>query len=303
MCNNFKRQHEYKIWRCEDKMFIIACLRKLIQTLIRRHLKRVKGKKSKKNKQEIKVREKFDLTLFDNKQRKIIEQGLIDGVDVSVYAKKKFKAEQMLILYYTLMLNVDTKDICNFSLSAMEMEYQLYIALINRYLGKDYLFRLLRGKYSLEDTFIQKKIREDMSTALGDAYSLSAVTLLAETSEEEVELLESRKEYLNLLRQLAIDRHINPNIIVLDTIETMDAMYDMEVKKIIDSEVYYVDIQDIDSLTTEPKREEILNRKDKESQVEPCLLFLENKLKAKAYIMRRDDECYLYSDGFIMLKL
>lgn len=303
---NFKKQQEYKIWRCKDKMFIIACLRKLIQTLIRRHLKRVKGKKSKREekKHEIKLREKFDLTIFNDKQKKVIIQGFDDGVDVSIYAKKKYSAEQMLILYYALMLKVDTKDISNYALSPIEMEYQLYIALINTYLGKDYLFKLLRGRYSLEDTFIQKKIREDMAVAMSDAYELSAVTLLAETSEEEVDILQKRKEHLQLLRKLALDRHINPNLISLDTIENMDKVYKHEVSRIIERESFYcVDIEDIDTLSVKPEREEILKRKDIESHLEPCLLFLENEFHSEAFILRRENECYLYGDGFVMLRL
>lgn len=303
---NFKKRQEYKIWRCKDKMFIIACLRKLIQTLIRRHLKRVKGIKSEKNEKntEIKLRERFDLTPFNKKQKKVINQGIEDGVDVSIYAKKKYSAEQMLVLYYASMLKVDTKDISSYTMSPIEMEYQLYIALINRYLGKDYLFKLLRGRYSLEDTFIQKKIREDMAVAMSDAYELSAVTLLADTYEEEVDILQKRKEHLQLLNKLALDRHINPNLINLDKIENMDKVYQREVSLIIDRESFYcVDIEDIDTLSVKPEREEILKRKDIESHLEPCLLFLENEFHSEAFILRREDECYLYGDGFVMLKL
>lgn len=287
-------------------MFIIACLRKLIQTLIRRHLKRVKGIKSEKNEKntEIKLRERFDLTPFNKKQKKVINQGIEDGVDVSIYAKKKYSAEQMLVLYYASMLKVDTKDISSYTMSPIEMEYQLYIALINRYLGKDYLFKLLRGRYSLEDTFIQKKIREDMAVAMSDAYELSAVTLLADTYEEEVDILQKRKEHLQLLNKLALDRHINPNLINLDKIENMDKVYQREVSLIIDRESFYcVDIEDIDTLSVKPEREEILKRKDIESHLEPCLLFLENEFHSEAFILRREDECYLYGDGFVMLKL
>lgn len=192
-------------------MHIVACLRMIFQRIVKAIFKRRVVERA----NEVILREKYELMGFSNKQMNVIDRGLLAGVDVSVYAKKCFNDNQMKVLLCGLLMEVDVKEFAHFSMSSLEMEYHLYMKVIDTYLGADYLSVLLsKGEHTIADKYIKDIIERDLKQAFNEVASTNA---LPERSAENI-------EYTRLCNNLKI-RGIKSKALRLDTISNMRIMY------------------------------------------------------------------------------
>ena len=157
--------------------------------------------------------------LFSKEQEEVINQGIAYGYNMKDIAKVKYSAKQMTILLHAKMLDVDYSDFSAYTMSPLEMEYHLYLATIDRYLGNSYLKNLFQGgKYSIGDPKIKRALDKALEQQL-EAYSEIASSNTLEITEE------SCGKIYALLRQLCNQRGIDTRKINLGTVEEMKHTY------------------------------------------------------------------------------
>lgn len=193
--------------------------------------------------------------LFTKEQLFVIDKAASYGCDVSKIAKPKYTANQMKILTYADMLNIDSSEFNSFSMPAQEMEYHLYLATIDKYLGKNYLKNLLNhGKFSIGDSVIKKVIDEALKSELS-AYSEIAASEIVSIGSQ------SMSKAFAVIQQLCVDRGIDPNRIQRTTVEDMLDQYDVLVAENLKKKVikdieelnsnYSINVNDLEGLTYE----------------------------------------------------
>lgn len=208
---------------------LLRFLRKLLQKI----LCKIHGGKKAKGEVHLENK-KFSAEkrcMFSSEQLLVIDAAVAKGYDISSFAKAKYSANQMKVLYYAEMLDIDSSDFNSFSMSPMEMEYHLYLATIDKYLGKGYLKHLLNnGKFSICD----KKIKEMIDKALEQ--ELGAYDEIAVTETKEIAAESAGKTY-EILQQLCVDRGIPVSSLRKTTIEDMLDQYDKLVDLCISKKV------------------------------------------------------------------
>lgn len=263
-------------------MYLITCLRKFIQKIIDILLSKLKHTKP--------VSISLNTSLFSKEQLYWIDKGLAAGIDVSIYAKTKYTADQMKIILYALLLEVPVDDIANYCLSGTEMEYNLYRACIEKYLGKDYLEKILKkGKYSIADKWIQTLIKEQLEQALSEV----ACTTQAIESEE--------SKHLQKLRDRCTHRNINPYKITLDSIVDMNCRYRQEEAILRNS--YLSTAIDICNLPKSYRISEIKTNDNLTEDDIPVYIYEGSKLIATYYTVVSYNSILLLGRGLLPLKL
>ena len=128
-----------------------------------------------------------EASLFNSKQREVVNRGIALGFDMRDVMKPKYSAEQMLVLLYAKMLDVDNHTFNSYVLSPEEMRYNLYVQTAEKYLGKQYLERMLmKGNSSIADDWIKKEIDSALSHAFKARQEAAATTAIKELGPQKV---------------------------------------------------------------------------------------------------------------------
>ena len=194
-------------------MKIFEIIKQVITMIIRKVLKKKINKNNSMEPAKMNTGKRY---LFNEKQLIVLDRGAELGFDIEDIAKTKYKAEQMLILLYAKMLGINSSSFNSFSMSAIEMEYNLYLATIDKYLGNKYLKRLLNeGKFSIQDAKIKSIIDEELLKHLDSYQEIAASSL---TVNEHTEKQQYNIEYYNMLVKMCKDRDIPFNNLRLGTV-------------------------------------------------------------------------------------
>lgn len=271
-----------------------------IKNLFKRLLSRI-IKKRKEEASEIVLSKDIE-DKFDGKQKKVIAECLQLGLDISKVAKKKYSAQQMLIIMYGMLMGLDTSPYESFVMTPLEMEYHLYQEAIDKYLGKNYLLRLLnQTNGTMLDDFIKRKIDKDLQESLSAAFEM-APTLLEEHKEFEERTEED--DFYDVLVQMCKDRGLDYNRINKGTIPMMTYDYERlekELAKVLDGRS--APLKKMNDYKLEPSLLSVLKNKEIEDRVEPVSFYLKGKHITDYYRVYDGIHVYLYRKSFITIKI
>ena len=271
--------------------YFIQILRRVISRVIRRQ-------------QRAMTTVKFDTgrrCLFNDKQLYVIDYGVRLGLDINRYAKPKYTGEQMRVLMYAQMLNIDDTPFNSYSITAHEMEYQLYLAAIEKYLGKGYLRKVLKSEHG---TLTDNRIRLILDKALSE--SLSALQEVAVT---EFLIPELRKHdckdasyVYNTIMHLCKDRCIpTSDVKYSDNIDALYKAYEQAftVRLCIESH-NIIRIKDLNALgELQPPLKDCLQRRDLLDTIEPVYI-VNGNTRDKYYLNIIGDILYLSNQDTIL---
>lgn len=208
-------------------MYLITCLREIIMGIIRQLFKRRMREDS--NLSEV---VKYEREKFTNGQRAIIDRTLKIGLTESQVdklrkiIKPKYSEKQMILLCYGVMLDIDVSKFSSYCLSPTEMEYNLYLSCIDRYLGKNYLSNLLeKTKLTIADRAIRDKLAMELTMKFKEHFeeiSATKVNLIEDKQEESDEV---RLAMYESLKSKCINRDINPSTLEVASIEDMKSRF------------------------------------------------------------------------------
>lgn len=271
---------------------VITLLKNIISKLIRSLIK--KKKTNELTRAKVTSGERF---IFNEKQLTVLDRGTELGVNVKDIAKTKYSAEQMLILLYAKILNIDYSGFNNYTMSAIEMEYNLYLATIDKYLGNKYLKNLLQeGKFSIQDEGIRKLIDKELLEQL-DTYKEIACSKITVVDFSDKHC--NNTEYYNKLKRMCKDRNIDGSNLKLSSEIKMNKVYkSLENKKILSCKHNIADISKNKFMFKySPSIKDIFSRDKPLDRLNPVKIYTnEQKLIDKYYQINVEDAIYLYSE-------
>lgn len=279
-------------------MKIFEYIRKLFRKIL---LKLIKEKK-KESANKIVVLDKSIEEKFNNEQKKVIAECIRLGLDVNKIAKKKYSAEQMQIIMFGMALKLNTSSFESYSMTPTEMETNLFIEAMNKFLGRSYLLQLINSTGgSLEDDYIRKKINSDLVKKLSEVFAVAPTLLEAAVTEERTE----EDDMLDTLITMCKDRGLDYSRLQKDTIPIMTYEYDKLEKELIDKITNEcVPLTKIENYTLEPTAYKLMTNEDISFRVNPVTLRINNRLVTNAYRILRDGKhVYLYNHELKPIKI
>lgn len=233
---------------------------------------------------------------FNSKQKKVLAECLQLGLDITRIAKKRYSAEQMLVLMYGLLLKLDITPFESFVLTPCEMELQMWQEAIKKYLGNNYLITLLnKTNGTMLDDYVKTKINHDLKESLEVAFEM-APTLLEERTEED--------DFYDILVQMCKDRDMDYTRITRASVPMM--IYDYEklekdLAKVLDRRC--IMLKKLSNYKLEPTLLSIIKNKDIEDRVAPVSFYMRNKHVADYYRVYDGIHVFLCRKGFATIKI
>lgn len=247
--------------------------------------------------------DKGQLTEFNRKQQKVLVQGMEAGIDIERIAKKKYSAEQMLILTYGLTMGLDVSKYDSYAMTPTEMEYHMYMDAVEKFLGADYLKRLLmNGTNSIADKFIQKQLKADLMKGM-EAYNEIASAVVTEEIEEKI-ATDEEVIYYSKLMKMCNNRGMDTSELHLDTITEMEKTYvrlEEEYAQKLDKRC--IGLLKIKDYSLEPTLLSIFRGRSIEQRMSPIKLYSEGKLLNEFYQINNGVHIYLYRHKYIAIKI
>lgn len=239
---------------------------------------------------------------FNSKQKKVLAEGIQLGLDISRIAKKKYTAEQMVLLLYGLLMGLDISSFESYSMPVLEMELHLYQEAMKKFLGKNYLLRLLQETGgTMEDGYIRKRINKDLEDTMSVVFEL-APTLL--TAPDEVEDRTEEDDFYDILLQMCEDRDLDSSKLTKSTIPVMIYNYEKLEKEFTNQlDKKSVSLKRLKDFTLQPSLQTLLTKLDVQDRVEPVKLWVKGKFVTDYYRVNNGIHIYLYRKGFLTIKI
>lgn len=278
-------------------MSIFKFIRKIMSKLLKKF--------SKKNKAITKMESRalIDYNKFNSNQIKVIEYAIESKVDYKRVAKTKYEAEQMLVLSYGLVLGLDISNYESYAIPALEMEYQMYMQAVDKFLGKNYLKTLLNGGIkSVLDREVKERIEKDLTETV-QAYLETAVTMQLENEDMVSQKTEENETY-ELLLKMCEDRDMDSSSITRGSVHSM--IYDYSVlekqytQKISTKSVMYKRLK---NSHLQPDLYFILNKDSVLDRKEPIKIYSNGKCLGDYYQMNGGNHIYLYKRKSLTFQL
>lgn len=282
-------------------MYLITCLRELFMRIMKKLF-------CKETKELVNVEQrlvKVDKSKFSMQQWEVIKKCVIKGLDIDKIAKPKYSEKQMLLLAYGEILGVDTDSYANYCLSPVEMEYNLYLLCIDKYLGKDYLKDLLeRTHLTVADTKIRMRLTKELFTKFQEQFEeLACSKELKESTNEDRDKL----AYYEYLKSKLVNRGIDFSSLEIDSIKNMQDKYIRICKSTIASldDVLESNIDAFDITTASIIRQVVTVGEELRLQrEEPVIVNKHGETIATFYPIKLSKDCvYLLGEGMYPLKI
>ena len=236
-----------------------------------------------------------EAALFNARQREVINRGVALGFNMKDIMKPKYSAEQMVVLLYAKMLSVENTTFNSYALSPEEMRYNLYVKTAEKYLGKDYLSKLLlKNQGSLADSWIKQEIDKALEHVLKASQEVAVTTAFKELEPQKVSRL------YDTIVHLCVDRKFYYKDISTADISMMKEQYVQKQREAIQAlsapPIDYKLLIDVYMFSKSVK--EIKKLKTFREMITPIKMYKRKSLEyvTTYYLLIDDDNYYLYNN-------